>query len=352
MRPFVLALAFSLPTATVAHAQPDRCTAARSAREYALCSDSKLADLNRQLSTVYERLQAQLSPEAAAAIQSDQKEWLAATSQICSGADIPSSGPCFEHPYSERLQQLQQGTVAGSSPTIYTRAHIFVFPRKGGDPRSASNPVFGILTFEWPQIDRPTPQQETWNTAVRDAAVRLALGHKAATEPFPAVLDAAAAPDVELSSYYLLNAANEHLVEVGLIQYTYSGGAHGMTNSASFIWLFGPNRQLQASDIFREGSNWQQQIVTQTIARLQAQPDLRPMLWKGKELEDGAAGATDPRHWQISRDGLTISFDQYEVAAYAAGGGSVDFTWDELNPLLSPGFNPDDLPAPIPETSP
>jgi len=56
----------------------------------------------------------------------------------------------------------------------------------------------------------------------------------------------------------------------------------------------------------------------------------------------------DPTSWDLSRQGLTVTFGQYAVAAYAAGMPTVSFTWQELKPFLNPAFDPGLLPSPEP----
>jgi uncharacterized protein len=323
------------------------CKTAASPRDVTVCSNAKLHKLQDAVTAEYDRLQQQLSPESAAAIQSDQREWLAWLDAFCSGTGRFPSAICLSNEYDGRLEQLGQGTVAGASPTIFTRAHFLIVPAKPGATASASSsdPGYGTARFSWPQIDRPTPGQQVWNQQVQAAAVHLAAGKDASTTPFPAALDGSADPHSESVLSYDLNAANEHLVVVDLVRYRYEyGGAHGTTDDSSFSWWLDKNRPLEASDIFRPDSGWQAQLIEETVAKLHADPDLRPMLWKGKELTAGASEAVDPSRWAVSQDGLTVRFEQYAVAAYAAGGGSVHFTWQELQPLLAPSLDINQLP--------
>lgn len=57
-------------------AQSFDCKLAKSPREHGICSDEKLAALDSAVSAAYKSLRAQLSPESAALVQSDQREWL------------------------------------------------------------------------------------------------------------------------------------------------------------------------------------------------------------------------------------------------------------------------------------
>ena len=75
----LLTLAFSL----FAAAQSFDCKLAKSPREHAVCSDKELAALDSAASAAYKSLRAELSPESAAIVQSDQREWLHWLDVVC-----------------------------------------------------------------------------------------------------------------------------------------------------------------------------------------------------------------------------------------------------------------------------
>lgn len=103
----LLALAFSL----FAVAQSFDCKLAKSPREHAVCSDEKLAALDSAVSAAYKSLRAQLSPESAALVQSDQREWLHWLDVVCPahGKGIADEmNRCLSNEYTNREHDLEQ----------------------------------------------------------------------------------------------------------------------------------------------------------------------------------------------------------------------------------------------------
>jgi uncharacterized protein YecT (DUF1311 family) len=334
-----------------AHAVSFDCRKARTPREHSICSDPKLSALDTQLAAAYATARAQLSPEAAGQIQKDQREWLTFIDKSCppgSTGDPADMRGCLSAGYEERRRQFRISHYPGGI-VLYTRTHfILVYSRPDEKDKAENDPGFGTGTFEWPQIDRPTPVQARWNNAVFDAAVRLSAAgtpnEKNATS-LDAGVDTGGTIDVD----YTLRALNEHLIvtELGASTYGY-GAAHPGTVTSSLLWWLDKGRELKPSDIFREGSNWQKALAPRVIAKLKAKDEVSDDKgWDVKKAVD--TELTNPRAWTVTRSGLTIRFGQYEVAAYAVGMPEATFRWSELHEFLAPDLKIDDLPTPIPE---
>lgn len=56
-------------------------------------------------------------------------------------------------------------------------------------------------------------------------------------------------------------------------------------------------------------------------------------VWAARDL------VIDPARWQLSRKELTLTFNPYEVAPYAAGASSVSLPSSTLMPWLTAQFN-------------
>jgi Protein of unknown function (DUF3298) len=86
-------------------------------------------------------------------------------------------------------------------------------------------------------------------------------------------------------------------------------------------------------------------------SNLRSQPDLKDML---RDDIDKTVNETvsDPTSWTPTRDGLTITFGQYAIAAYAAGMPEAHIPWSELKRYLAPDLQPTTLPAPVPKPNP
>ena len=357
--PELILVALLLP-APILQANPIDCKTAASVRERAVCTNPGLLELDRKLMAIYDRLQVQLSPAAAAAMRSDQTSWLAWLDQVCGGQARPVQ-VCLGNEYHLRLTQLRAGTVAGPSPTVYTRAYFALVRNPDGKPSAAMDPGYVRASFAWPQIDRPTEQQDAWNRQVEAEIVQLADGsmprmtdaiqkqiEAAKTAPFPSALNGILLGWDESSLVYSVDAANENLISITFHLWTYNyGAAHGLDDPLTFTWWLDRGRELQASDIFREGSGWKTALTQGSIRKLQADTRITA-LWKGDELRNGVTKeVANPRAWHVSQDGLSITFGEYGVSGYSAGEPSVHFTWQELELYVNPDLDISKLPVAI-----
>ncbi|HLI77421.1 MAG TPA: RsiV family protein, partial [Acidobacteriaceae bacterium] len=210
----------------------------------------------------------------------------------------------------------------------------------------ANDPGFGYGKFAWPQVDAPDPDHAVFNSAVYKAAVNVEAAN---VENKAASFDAAVDTSGYLDGFFTISAANEHFIDVDLGNSGYGwGAAHPLTGISSYLWRVDLRRPLTPADVLRPESDWKTALVAPAVAKLQKRfgPD---GTWKDEELRKAVAAIiVDPTSWDLSRQGLTVTFGQYAVAAYAAGMPTVSFTWQELKPFLNPAFDPGLLPSPEP----
>jgi hypothetical protein len=94
-------------------------------------------------------------------------------------------------------------------------------------------------------------------------------------------------------------------------------------------------KQLKLADLFKPGSKYLQAIATYSIADLKKQGKEKGLT--DEEIERGAAAdAKNYQSWNITKRGLAISFDSYQVGPYAAGPQSVTVPYSALKDLISP----------------
>jgi hypothetical protein len=333
-----------LPALLCAAQAPEEPYRHRPLPDRAVCMEQELAAIKQKLPEDLAHLRARVSSCSAAELDADQQSWLAWLPHVCP-TRFEDETSCLQSRYQERDSQLTQGAQDIQGKLVFTRAHFTLVPGKLTRDSSGTDPGFGVGTFTWPEIDRPTDAQAAFNRAVHEAALALALG-KDHPQTFDPAVDASGTIDL----FSGLRAFNNRLIEIdfSLSSYGY-GAAHPLTDATSFLWLPHRGRQLTATDVFLSESGWQQHLIPLTIERLKSQPDLD--VWDGDELEKAvSSGIANPASWSISRKGLTVTFGQYAVAPYGAGMPQVQFTWDELRPFLDPALQPDMLPARLPET--
>jgi hypothetical protein len=109
------------------------------------------------------------------------------------------------------------------------------------------------------------------------------------------------------------------------------GAAHPGSYSITLNYDLGQGRELSLANLFLPNSNYLEAIANDCIAELSKQP-----FFEGP-FADGAAPTLDNyRNWNITPDGLMITFDEYQVAPYAAGPQTVVIPNTELRSLIDP----------------
>jgi hypothetical protein len=109
------------------------------------------------------------------------------------------------------------------------------------------------------------------------------------------------------------------------------GAAHPYQYNATFNFDLERGEKLSLGDLFPPDSDFLTVISRHCISELTK----RDIGFYGG-FQQGAEPTTDNyRNWNIAADGLLITFDEYQVAPYAAGTQTVIIPYSELNPLIS-----------------
>jgi hypothetical protein len=134
---------------------------------------------------------------------------------------------------------------------------------------------------------------------------------------------------------YTINLAQDDLVSVQFdIGSYYQGAAHPNSHTETLNYDLKNGKQLKLADLFKPGSKYLQTLSTYCIADLKKQ--------KGAELVDdmlkeGAAPtAKNYESWTITKRGIGINFDSYQVGPYAAGPQFVIVPYSTLKDLIKP----------------
>ena len=336
------AVVLTFASQALVHAASFDCKLAQTPREKAVCADPKLSAQDSTLAEAYTHRRAQLSPTAAAAVQQDQRDWLHYLDRACptnGRREHMSLSDCLTAEYSTRLVELKPQPEITTGHRVYTRAHYSLAFGHPDQDSSDMDPGFGIAHFSWPQIDTPAPHEKAWNQAVFQRLVQLAAtdGCKQPTD-----LDRCTDPGGQQDVLFSMVAVNEHYLIANFESETYMwGAAHPNTDVVTMNWSFDIGRTLRLSDIFAPGPAAKARLRMLISAGLK-HSDEADMLWNDAEYGKGLAqGAANPEQWELSKDGITVTFRQYQVAAYAAGMPVVGFSWQRLQPLLAPGFRVD-----------
>ena len=134
---------------------------------------------------------------------------------------------------------------------------------------------------------------------------------------------------------YTVSLATPNLVSVYFSINTYfEGAAHPNNNSLVFNYDLSAGKTLDLGDLFKKNSNYLKVISSYAIKDLTRQLGPDPDTdWIRK-----GAGAESENYanWNVSRKGLEITFDQYQVASYAEGPHEVVIPHALLKDLIDP----------------
>ncbi|HSK65070.1 MAG TPA: DUF3298 domain-containing protein [Pyrinomonadaceae bacterium] len=117
----------------------------------------------------------------------------------------------------------------------------------------------------------------------------------------------------------------------------YQGAAHPNSYTEVVNYDLKNGRQLKLSDLFKPGSKYLQAISTYAIADLKKQSKEKGAELADDLIENGAGPSVQNyRSWKITKKGLGINFDPYQVGPYAAGPHYVLVPYENLKDLINP----------------
>lgn len=111
--------------------------------------------------------------------------------------------------------------------------------------------------------------------------------------------------------------------------YYAQGAAHPGVYFLTVNYDLANGHQLALTDVFLPESSFLERIAEKCKAELTAR-DI------AATLEGADPTLENYRNWNLTPEGLRITFDPYQVAAYAAGPQEITIPWAELQDLLNP----------------
>jgi hypothetical protein len=134
--------------------------------------------------------------------------------------------------------------------------------------------------------------------------------------------------------YQVVYASND-LVSVSFVINTYFEGAvHGNYSDIAFNYDLNQGRSLVLADLFKPNSNYLKPISDYAIKSLRKDlgpdPDLE-WIQKGAGPE-----AENYQSWNLTRKGLEVTFNPYQVASYAEGPHTVVVPYSVLKDVIDP----------------
>lgn len=123
------------------------------------------------------------------------------------------------------------------------------------------------------------------------------------------------------------------LVSVRLTYSGYvSGAAHPFSYNQAINYDLANNRELVLTDLFLPGADPLSRIAVYCITQLEATE-----FFAG--FEAGAQPTPENyRTWNVTADGLLMTFDEYQVGPYAAGPQEITVPWETVADILDPAW--------------
>lgn len=145
--------------------------------------------------------------------------------------------------------------------------------------------------------------------------------------------DSEAGPGYSLDVSYHTTHADKNLISVLVWRYQFTGGAHGGSASTAFNYDLNSGRMLKLADLFQPNSGYLKAISAYCITTLTKELGDVDAEW----LRNGAGPKPENfKSWNITPDGLQITFDAYQVAAYAFGPQEVVVPYSALKAFIKP----------------
>jgi len=135
--------------------------------------------------------------------------------------------------------------------------------------------------------------------------------------------------DYDMDVLHPLSLVSVRLTVEGML----AGRAHPYHSHRVLNFDLAHNKELALSDLFKPKTNYLQTIADYSHKKLQETVHEKDK-WM---IKNGAmAVAKNYKNWNIEKEALLITFDEYQVAPYVYGPQEVEIPYSELQHLLSP----------------
>ncbi len=312
-------------TAAIVEDAADPCGPAQPEAPPGLCADPAIAPLNARLREALGAAAGQVSPKGAQILVANHKQWLDAQRLACG---VPSAAKTLSADASSCLRRAFEERL-GKAPLAVQKLGGFVVQRVEITASGAAEARSGAVdaasrTIAYPRIDGDTPAIARFNAAVAQAP---RFKPEDRTEESVAYSIAYAGPD---------------LVSVKFDLFDFTAGAARPNQSVKAVTvLMRTGLKLAPEDVFRPGSGWEDALAAKAAPALAA-----ALAEEGEETPvpeaDLRTAATDPAHWLVREQGLTLLFPPGSVVSPLLGPRDVTIPWPALREYLRP-----EAPAPI-----
>jgi hypothetical protein len=194
----------------------------------------------------------------------------------------------------------------------------------------SDDPPFSV-DADVPYLEGPEPRVQPFNRSVE----KLIQGEIERFRP----QEGMAVPESSLDITFQIRFAREGLISLLFEVFrVHVGAAHPVSHSRVLNFDLRQGKPLSLSSLFRPESGYLRAIAVYAMNELEGQAALQPYTDRAW-LEKGAGPRMENyRNWTLTPEGLEITFDPYQVAAYVAGSQTVLIPWEILKGLIRPGL--------------
>lgn len=185
------------------------------------------------------------------------------------------------------------------------------------------------IDMEVPQVNglQDAAFQEQLNNQIMSAALAAKEEIESLARDYPVEYG----PYELMIKYEVFN--NKDLLTLVVLNYQYTGGAHGMAFKTYYNIDTKNNIILDLSDLFVDSCDYKE-VINQNIKN---QIDIMTQS-EGFSFIDGFTSISDNQSFYVNNQSIIICFGQYEIAAYAAGMPEFPVPMESLEGCLNDSF--------------
>jgi hypothetical protein len=218
--------------------------------------------------------------------------------------------------------------TATSGPLISQQVTLVTVPFDENDPGN-NFPSYRI-TSQTPQlIGSDDPRVQAFNQRLNELVAQEVDSHRQNFQQLPIT---------PLSNGSFLDVTYTLVSQVGDLwsfKFDFSfyadTAAHPGAYSLTVNYELGQGRELALSDLFLPNSHYLEIISNYCTAQLSKQPYADSFF-----LEGAKPTSENYRNWNITPNGLLVTFDVYQVAPYASGPQTIVVPFHELQAVINP----------------
>ena len=139
---------------------------------------------------------------------------------------------------------------------------------------------------------------------------------------------------------YDIEYADDDLISVSFLRSDFTGGAHPNYNFLTITYDLKNNREIKLAGLFKPGTKYLGTLSAFVIKDLQSRKAAESGENRGLAQDIFADGALPKpenyARWNITKKGLLLTFDPYQVASYADGAQYVIVPYNALKSIARP----------------